>query len=53
MANRGGHFMPASLVDSQFAILEAPTPEERAWVCDISEPPNAIVANLVTRTDSE
>lgn len=53
MANRGGHFMPASLVDSQFAILEAPTPDERAWVCDISEPPNAIVANLVTRTDSE
>ena len=53
MANRSGHFMPASLVDSQFASLEEPAPDEHAWVSDISEPPDAIVADLVTRTVSE
>lgn len=53
MAGRSGHFMPASMVDSQFAILEQPAPDEHAWVSDISEPPDAIVAHLVSRTVSE
>ena len=53
MASRSGHFMPASMVDSQFAILEEPAPDEHAWVSDISEPPDAIVADLVSRTVSE
>jgi gluconokinase len=30
VASRRGHFMPASLVDSQFADLEPPTPDEAA-----------------------
>jgi gluconokinase len=30
VAARRGHFMPASLIDSQFADLEPPTPEEGA-----------------------
>ncbi|RJT41692.1 gluconokinase [Mesorhizobium waimense] len=34
VADRKGHFMPASLVDSQFAILEAPAPDERALTLD-------------------
>ncbi len=50
MANRRGHFMPPSLLDSQLAILEEPSPDERAWVCDIRAAPHAIVADLVTRT---
>lgn len=50
LAQRRGHFMPPSLLDSQLAILEEPSPDERAWVCDISEAPDAIVADLVTRT---
>ena len=50
MANRRGHFMPPSLLDSQLAILEEPSPDEGAWVCDISQAPDAIVADLVTRT---
>lgn len=50
MANRRGHFMPPTLLDSQLAILEEPSPDERAWVCDIREAPHAIVADLVTRT---
>jgi len=50
MTNRRGHFMPPSLLDSQLAILEEPSPDEGAWVCDITQAPDAIVADLVTRT---
>jgi gluconokinase len=49
LADRRGHFMPASLLDSQFAILEPPAPDEYASVCDIREPPEVIVAGLVRR----
>jgi gluconokinase len=49
MAQRRGHFMPPSLLESQLATLEAPGPDERAWVCDIGEAPDAIVADLVGR----
>ena len=52
MAKRRGHFMPPALLDSQLSILEEPSPDERAWVCDISVAPHAIVADLVTRTAS-
>lgn len=52
MAKRRGHFMPPSMLESQFAILEEPSPDERAWVCDTSDLPDAIVADLVTRTAS-
>jgi gluconokinase len=34
VAGRKGHFMPASLVDSQFAILEEPGPDEGAATVD-------------------
>ena len=47
LAGRRGHFMPSSLLDSQLAILEPPAPDEHAWVCDISEAPDVIVARLV------
>ena len=50
MAQRRGHFMPPSLLDSQLSTLEEPSPEERAWVCDITQAPQAIVADLVTRS---
>jgi len=49
LASRRGHFMPSSLLDSQLAILEAPSPDENAWVCDIRETPDAIVADLMRR----
>jgi gluconokinase len=49
LAGRRGHYMPASLLDSQFAILEEPSPDEDAWVCDIREAPEDIVAALVAR----
>lgn len=52
MANRRGHFMPPSLIDSQFAILEEPSPDEHALVCDVSATPESIVADLVMRAAS-
>jgi gluconokinase len=52
LANRRGHFMPASLLDSQFATLEEPSPDEGAWVCDIRESPDDLVATLVARTSA-
>jgi gluconokinase len=49
LGGRRGHFMPVSLLDSQFEALEEPAPDERAWVCDVSEAPQEIVATLVAR----
>ncbi|NWK95829.1 gluconokinase [Sphingobium lactosutens] len=34
MAQRPGHFMPTSLLDSQLATLEPPDPDERALIID-------------------
>lgn len=42
MAARSGHFMPTTLLDSQFATLEPPGPDE-ALTLDISAPPEALV----------
>jgi gluconokinase len=52
IAGRRGHFMPPSLLESQFAILEEPAPDENAWVCDIRESPQDLVAALVTRASA-
>ena len=52
LAGRRGHFMPSSLLDSQFAILEPPSADEDAWVCDIGQPPDVIVAHLVECSQS-
>jgi gluconokinase len=38
VANRPGHFMPASLVDSQFAALEPPYQEPATFVVDATLP---------------
>ena len=49
LAGRTGHYMPASLLESQLATLEEPSPEEHAWVIDITDSPEHLVATLVTR----
>ncbi|MGH7651797.1 MAG: gluconokinase [Gemmatimonadaceae bacterium] len=49
LANRGGHFMPPSLLESQFAALEEPSPEEDAWVCDIIKSPEELIADIAAR----
>jgi gluconokinase len=38
LAERTGHYMPASLLDSQFATLERPAPDERALTLPCSWP---------------
>ncbi|RUZ36178.1 gluconokinase, partial [Mesorhizobium sp. M7A.F.Ca.US.003.02.1.1] len=42
-----GHFMPASLVDSQFAILEPPAADERASKLNATRPVGELVAAAV------
>ena len=41
---RKGHFMPASLIDSQFAALEPPTPDEGALKLDATRDPADLAA---------
>ena len=50
MTQRRGHYMPPSLLDSQLNTLEEPSPDEDVWLCDIRQTPDAIVADLVTRS---
>lgn len=47
MAGRHGHFMPASLLDSQFETFEEPMPEERAIIISIDRTPEEIVSEIV------
>ena len=49
MAARKGHFMPAALLDNQFATLQEPAPDERAIVVDVGGTPAAIVDEIVRR----
>lgn len=49
LANRPDHYMRASMLDSQLAILEEPSSGENAWVCDITQTPQQIVDDLVSR----
>ena len=46
LAARQGHFMPATLLDSQLAALERPTTDERPLIVDIAATPAAIVAAI-------
>jgi gluconokinase len=43
IAARKGHFMPPSLLDSQFAALEPPAPDELAQAFEIDQPAERIV----------
>ena len=46
MARRSGHYMPASLLDSQFAALEVPGLEE-ALTVSIDQPLEAVAAEVL------
>ena len=46
MSQRTGHFMPTSLIESQFATLEPLIPEEHGIVVDIDQPIEALVGLL-------
>ena len=47
MAARHEHFMPVALLDSQFATLEEPAPDENAIVVSVGQPPHDIVVQIV------
>jgi gluconokinase len=47
MAGRRGHFMPTTLLDSQFVTLEEPGPDEAPIVVDTSLPPEAALAEAI------
>ena len=52
MSGRTGHYMPLSLLQSQFDALEEPDPAENAIVEPIEKPPEEIVAAIVARVSA-
>ncbi len=53
MTARRDHFMPTSLLDSQFATLERPGPEERPVVAAIGEAPDRVVDAVLAALSAE
>jgi gluconokinase len=51
-ASRPGHFMPASLLTSQFATLEPLAPDEGGVVIDVDQSVDAIVEQTVSGLDA-
>ncbi len=49
MKARRDHFMPPSLLESQFATLEEPTADENVVRVPIEAGPEAIVAEALSR----
>jgi carbohydrate kinase (thermoresistant glucokinase family) len=52
LSARAGHFMPAQLLDSQLATLEALEPDERGATISIDQDPDLIVAEAVAALDA-
>jgi carbohydrate kinase (thermoresistant glucokinase family) len=46
---RKGHFMPPALLDSQFATLEPPGPDEHPIVVPIDPPPSDLIRTVIVR----
>jgi gluconokinase len=51
MAARHEHFMPIALLDSQFATLQEPTPDEHPITVDVSGRPTEIVHEIVRQLE--
>ena len=51
MAARHEHFMPLALLDSQFATLQEPTPDERPLTVDVGGRPAEIVTEIVRQLE--
>jgi gluconokinase len=45
---RSGHFFPAGLMDSQFADLQPPAPDEEALVLAARESPDELVSEIIS-----
>ena len=53
IATRHEHFMPPSLLHSQFAALEEPGPDENPIIISIEPRPSEIVAHILSALDSD
>ncbi len=53
MAARHGHFFKASMLDSQFADLEEPTPDEHVITVQVGGSPSEIANAIVAATRAE
>lgn len=51
MITRHGHFMPVALLDSQFAALEEPTPDEHPIIEDVEGKPADIAHEIVRQLE--
>jgi carbohydrate kinase (thermoresistant glucokinase family) len=51
MAARHEHYMPVALLDSQFATLEEPTPDERPITLDVGGKPAEIAHEIVSQIE--
>jgi gluconokinase/shikimate kinase len=49
LVSRHGHFMPGSLLDSQFDDLEPPGPDENAITVDLARSPQQIADEILSR----
>lgn len=49
MAHRLGHYMPPSLLDSQFRDLETPEIDENAIIVDVDQPLDHLVDEIVAK----
>ena len=47
------HFMPATLLDSQLAVLEPPDDDEDHVTLDVAEPPEQLVRAFLSRSRLE
>lgn len=52
IAHRTGHFMPPSLLKSQFEILEPLQPDERGAVLDVGVGPDQLVTEALRQLDA-
>jgi gluconokinase len=52
-AARQGHFMPPSLIASQFATLEIPTPDEHVIAIEVTAPPAALADAAIAALQQE
>jgi carbohydrate kinase (thermoresistant glucokinase family) len=53
IAARADHFMPSTLLESQFAALQEPQPDERAIVVSIVPHPREIVETIVKQLGAQ
>jgi len=51
MAARHEHFMPVALLDSQFATLQEPTPDEHPIIVDVGRAPAEVATEIVRQLE--